>query len=218
MDCCSVGFLVVTDYYTTICTGCGRERQSGITPCLTDVGTNAPLRMSCYLRNKRFETQLDCVIHPLHATFPKSVTLYHMQLKAPFKNMKELVGALKTLTVAKSYTHLHLYSIKYLESYRPPTPVSKRTRYDMLTCFSKVEQRFLSSAKPQGERLGGTAFFSYPWLLLKLLKMFGLQEYTPFVKHISCRKRNAKYESLWKELTLDIMLKEFGVLFKGLRD
>ena len=212
MNCCSNAFFVVTDYYTTICTCCGRERESGITPSLTDIGSNAPLRMSCYLRNKRFETQLDCVINPLHATFPKSITLYHMQLKAPFKSMKALVSALKTLTVAKSYTHLHLYSIKYLESYTPPALVSKRTRYDMMTCFCKVEQLFLSASKP------GTAFFSYPWLLLKILKMFGLQEYTPFVKHISCRKRNAKYESLWKELTLHIVLKEFGILFKGFSD
>ena len=206
MECCG-SMCVISDYYTSICTTCGREIEIGISPSKNDVGTNAPLRISCYLRHKRFENHLDCVINPLHSTFPKSITLYHLQRVAPFRSMRMLINTLKTLTVAKSYTHLHLYSIKYLSTYHPPTFVPPCTRFDILRCFSKVEQRFIS-------RDSRGAFFSYPWLLSKLLCLFGLEEYTCYVKNISCRKRNKKYEKLWKFLALDVMFEEFRVLLK----
>lgn len=206
MECCGT-MCVVSDYYTSICTLCGKEIQIGITPSKTDVGTNAPLRISCYRRHKRFENHLDCVINPLHATFPKSITLYHLQTLAPFRSMRILINALKTLTVPKSYTHLHLYSIKYLSTYKPPKPVTRSIRCDILRSFSKVEHRFI-------EQSSKCAFFSYPWLLSKLLCVFGLEEYTCYVKNISCRKRNAKYDKLWKHLALDVVLEEFRVLFK----
>ena len=201
---CDHSCFVHSSYYTEICTGCGLERQIPYTPNCYDVGYNAPLRVSCYSRNKRFETQLDCIIKPLTAPFPKSKTLYLLGRQAPYQSVSALVNALKGIPGPKSYTHLHLYCIKFLAGYKPPRTVSKLMRYDMVSFFMKVECAFRSSEHK--------TFFSYPWLLTKFLSLFGLAEHLAYVKNISCRKRASKYESLWKELTLDVMFEEFGVL------
>ena len=196
---CDHSSVVNTDYYTQICTNCGLELQVGHFPCSTDIGTNAPLRISCYLRNKRFQNQLECVVMPLHASFPKSITMYLLKQHAPYKTIRSLIQQLKSIQGPKSYIHLHYYCINFLENYTPMPVVCKQTRYDIVSFFMKVENRFLSNHD--------TAFFSYPWLLIKLLNMFGLQKFTPYVKNISCRKRVAKYDRLWKSLTLDVMFK-----------
>ena len=191
---CTHESTVESDYYTTICTDCGLEKQGPIYPSRSDVGSNAPLTLSFYSRYKRFQTHLDCVINPQHATFPKPITIARLLPFAPFASVGELLKTLKRIPHPKTYVHLHYYCVRFLKDYKPPALMNTFARYDLLSLFARVETEFKRKTPAD------TAFFSYPWLLTKLLTRFGCERFTPFIKNISCRKRAAKYEAMWQTL------------------
>ena len=201
-----------TDYATRVCTLCGFEIQGPLRARYHDVGDKAPLYISAYSRHKRFYNFLMCVVDPIFATHPPPKTIFMLMQDEPFQNLDGLLSELKRKkTHQKSYCHMHYYARRFLSGYKELAKLSKVQINNMMSFFGRVETTF--------ERSGLTcSFFSYPWLCRKLLLLFGFERFTPFVKTIICKKRVAKYETLWTQLGLDIVLKQFRVRLDGFND
>jgi hypothetical protein len=201
---------VLTDYSTLVCTGCGIETQVGLIPQMVPLN-GAPLGITHYSRYKRFVNYVDCIINPLKASHPPNKVLYLLHEFAPFSGPKEIIQRLKMLNARnKSYQHLHMYCVKYQSNYRIHKQVSKLIRHQLIRSFNFIEDLFVHKCKK--------SFFSYPWLLIQLLHLFGLSEYTQYAKNIGCKRRKQKYVRLWKELGVDIMLLERRMVSEALID
>ena len=201
-----------TDYSTRVCTFCGLEQAAPLQPRYYDIGDKAPLYISAYSRHKRFYNFLMSVVDPIFATHPPQKTIYLLMQDKQFESLDELLSELKRKkTHQKSYCHLHYYARRFWTGYEEPAKLSKVQVNNVMSFFGKVEATF--------ERAGLTcSFFSYPWLCRKLLLLFGFERFTPFVKTIICKKRIKKYESLWNELGLNVVLEQFRVRFNRLHD
>ena len=102
-----------------------------------------------------------------------------------------------------------MYCVKYQTNYKQPPRVSKQMRHSIIRSFNFIEDIYLRKCK--------RSFFSYPWLLTQLMKLFGLTEYTQYAKNIGCKRRKQKYITLWGELGVDVMLLERGMISETLK-
>jgi len=151
-------------------------------------------------------------VDPVFATHPPHRTIGLLMVDQPFDSLKTLLKELKCKqTHYKSYSHLHYYARRFVTGYREPPKLSKVQINNFMSFFAQVEMMFERSKM-------NCSFFSYPWLCRKMLVLFGHERFVPFVKTIICKKRNAKYELLWENLGLNIVLKEFRIRFKGFDD
>jgi hypothetical protein len=201
---------VSTDYSTLVCTGCGIETEVPLIPQLVPL-TSAPLGITQYSRYKRFVNYVDCIIGPLKASHPPNQVLFLLHGFKPFSDPQAIIKRLKMLkTRNKSYQHLHMYCVKYQSHYVSPPNVNKLIRHELIRSFNFIEDLFVRGCKQ--------SFFSYPWLLIQLLNLFGLSEYTQYAKNIGCKRRKQKYITLWKDLGVDIMLLKRGMIPKTLKD
>ena len=205
---CTHSFLE-TDYGTKVCVNCGIEHSGPIRPRYHDVGDSAPLYISTYSRHKRFYNFLLCIIDPVFASHPPHKTIALLMEDKPFSNLGELLTELKQKdTHQKSYAHLHYYARRFVVGYTEPRKLSRIQINNIMSFFAQVEQCFECAHL-------NCSFFSYPWLCRKLLLLFGYERFVPFVKTIICKKRIAKYESLWQNLGLDIVLEKFRIRLEG---
>ena len=203
---------IETDYATTVCVECGIEEAGPIRPRYHDVGDKAPLYISAYSRHKRFFNFLTCVVDPIFATHPPPKTIAMLMVDQPFSGLDELLCVLKKKkTNQKSYSHLHYYARRFVTGYVEPTKLSKVELNNIMSFFAKVESCFVCAKL-------NCSFFSYPWLCRKILLLFGYRRFVCFVKSIICKKRIAKYETLWNTLGLNIVLKQFWIRLQGFDD
>jgi hypothetical protein len=145
------------------------------------------------------------------ATHPPGRVLFLLSETAPYKTPQEIILRLKSLkTRNKSYQHLHMYCLKYQVNYEAPQKPSNIIRHAIIRTFNFIEDLFIHK--------GMRSFFSYPWLLIQLLTMYGLNQYVQFTKNIGCKKRKQKYTSMWDELGVNIMLLERGMIPEALKD
>ena len=208
---CSHSF-VETDFGTTVCVDCGLEQMGPIRPRYHDVGDKAPLYISSYSRHKRFHNFLLCVVDPIFATHPPQKTIALLMVDHPFENLDALLAELKTKkTHQKSYSHLHYYARRFVTGYTKPKMLSNVEINNIMSFFAQVENCFECSHL-------NCSFFSYPWLCRKILLLFGYSRFVEYVKPIICKKRIAKYETLWNTLGLDIVLKKFRVRLERFDD
>ena len=201
-----------TDYSTRVCVLCGLELKGPIKPRYHDVGDKAPLYISAYSRHKRFYNFLMCVVDPIFATHPPQKTIALLMADESFASLSELLTELKQKkTHQKSYSHLHYYARRFVTGYQEPPKLSKVQINNVMSFFAQVESCF--------EQANLTcSFFSYPWLCRKMLLLFGCGRFVPFVKTIICKKRIAKYEALWQQLGLDVVLEKFRIRLEGFND
>jgi len=189
---CNCGATIVyTDYNTCICTGCGIEKCTPLTNTDVFFQGGGPLSV-CYSRLKRFETMVNAVCYPrqLHPKI-RIVRLLQTQVH---DSPESVLDHLKTIKMSnKHYSHLHLYCMIAQHSYVKPEYVPKYIVLNILRTFTDIEQKF-NLTKP------ANTFFSYTWLLRKLLAEFALTEYVQYVKKIKCSKRNSMYETLYNTM------------------
>ena len=189
---CNCGFVFVyTDYSTKICTSCGLEKQIPYTNTDFFFQSGGPLTV-CYSRLKRFETMLNSVCYP-RQNHPKLRIIKVLQTKQ-HQSSESVLDHLKAIKQSnKHYSHLHLYCMITQKNYVKPAYVAKTIILDILRKFTEIEQRFNTL------KLTST-FFSYTWLLRKLLSDFQLSPYVKFVKKIKCPKRNDTYQQLYTQM------------------
>jgi hypothetical protein len=92
----------------------------------------------------------------------------------------------------KRFCSIHLFAtltVDHHPLYIPPPP-EFRTR--LIRLFDEVLARHKTHGTKQ--------FFSYPWLLRKLLTIIGCPQYNQYIKRIRCKRRRRKYEEMLREM------------------
>lgn len=185
---------VISNYDTQICTRCGVEKALGLTPQI-DYGQSTPLIIG-YSRGTRFKMLLDKLFRPLLYGKMNSEVLESLYRISPntFKNGYELLEWLGRLNIPnKCYQSAHSYFLFHTGNKVMPTP-SAHDIHNIELQFVRLETKFLRSCEI------GSSFFSYNWLLRKLLLKHNQTYYIQFVKPIKCKRRSSKYNLLFSSL------------------
>ena len=192
---CSHKLVVVTDYNTQICTCCGIETQVCIVPQLS-YGNSSPLVLG-YSRGARFKTILEKLLNPRVYGKANHRVLYELSRlpKNHFKNGFELLKWLAALRIPnKNYQCSHYYYIYVTKPKEYPTPPPIVVMNALEQQFNQIENKYLASSQDF------RSFFSYNWILKKLLENNDLDYYIQFVKPIKCKRRLIKYNAMYTKI------------------
>ena len=183
----------MTEYSTQICGDCGLEKNIPIETRNTHFTLNQPLWVG-YSRVNRFRKILKLLFFPgAHGSVPGKVFLI-MKQKGPFDSVSEMCDFLKSLkSRTKNYNAIHLYAKYFVKNYVAPKPPLLNIRQHMLADFSLLE-RGMSLHFPDRR------FFSYRWLLIKLLQKYELFCYVPFVKPLVNKISSKKYDQMFQKI------------------
>ena len=183
-----------SDYNTSICQCCGIEQRAALKP--TEGYTeNVPLDAG-YSRHHRMSTLLKQLFRPRFFGSPNSEVTANALKHGPFKNGEELLLWLAKLKVKhKQYQNAHYYFAIADPKHEIRSPPCTSTILKIERKFTQIEKLFMSRAHHY------TSFFSYNWLLRKLLYRQECKYYLQFVKPIKCKKRAQTYEAMWEFFT-----------------
>jgi hypothetical protein len=120
-----------------------------------------------------------------------------LSASAPFKTTQEIICCLKNSNLrTKYYNSLHIFSKAFLSDYKAPKNTNQLTIQNLLKhMFEEVLFRW-------NRYQSDLSFFSYAWLLEKLLKHIGLYvTYKPFLKVLIGPNRRKGYDIRWKQIT-----------------
>ena len=188
---CNHSDCVDTDY-SIICLDCGVERR--ILKIVAGYSENSPLWIG-YSRVGRFRKILNKLLFPKrYGSIPSRIHYELLQEREKFVTILDLIGAIKQFKMTnKEYNGLHLYCLLFLKDCPQLTPPRPNIIEAMCGDVNVIERRLMYKNPSQ-------RFFSYRWLLGKLLKKYNLHQYIPFVKPIVTLKTCIKYETLYDDI------------------
>jgi hypothetical protein len=180
-----------TTYYTQLCSLCGIEKNSGI-KSQTGYTINQPLWFG-YSRTNRFRKILNLLFKPeLYGSISGKIIL-EMQ-KKEFQNIRELLVFLKKIkSKKKNYNSMHYYAKMFVPRFKQLRAPSIRIQESILSDFSLVENL-------HKEMFSTKRFFSYRWLLRKLLVKYKLFKFMPLVKKVQNKHSNKRYLAMYNTL------------------
>lgn len=178
-----------SSYYTKICCECGLE-VNGYLSIEATYTQNLPLNMG-YSRTKRFRQMLLSIVDPTkHCSMDGRTQVLLGDRK--FENVTELLKALKRVkSKNKQYSSLHLYAIRYVNNHISPPAPHKPAINIIMSEFYKIENG-------HDHNFRGDQFFSYRWLLEKLLRKHGFSQFCVYVKKLQNAKSIEYYEGMYK--------------------
>jgi hypothetical protein len=149
-----------------------------------------------YSRGARFKILLDKLFKPL--LFGRTNARVLLKLNDipanQFENGQELLKWMSGLNIAnKAYQSAHSYFLFY-KDINPRSPPPTPTIHNIELDFVRIEYGFSRS------KYKNSSFFSYNWLLHKLLNIHQQHYYTQFIKPIKCHRRFKKYEDMWNHI------------------
>jgi len=185
---CGINLLKIDQESCAVCPECGiTERYLTI----DSKGFGENVHICVYSRTKRFETMLRSLLYP--AFDHKDTTVFEFLSKQKYDTLQELQMAMKKSGAKEKRFHsLHLFTKLLCKDYKPiqPPPIEFFRR--VMVLFDEVLTRFNAERKHN--------FFSYPWLMQRLLNLLGETRYNPYIKQIRCKKRVKHYEKLYERL------------------
>ena len=186
---CSHSFFE-SEYCTKICRSCGLERIH--TPKPHEGFTeNVPLDHG-YSRHHRMNMLLKQLFTPQYYGTPNSEVVANVLMHGPFFDGHDLLDWISRLKVKhKQYQNAHYYFAISNPAYNFHPPPSVETIQAIELSFHRLEHKFTTCNH------GYNSFFSYNWLLRKLLRQSNLVFYLQFVKNIKCKKREKVYQKMW---------------------
>ena len=191
---CTTPHIIYTDYQTQVCTYCGEETLGPLENRDFQFDSGGPLFQS-YSRNRRFAAMLRAVLYPSQF-HPKYAIITKLKELGPHTSIDSILLSLRKIKLPnKQYQFLHLYCKLIQVDYIEPPFVPKKVFNNLMREFADVEHHF--------ERTDKSTFFSYNWLLRKLLTDSDLPEYADFIKKIKCKQRNQLYEAMFQEIMQD---------------
>ena len=151
-----------TEYCTLVCRVCGVETRTYLKP--TEGYTeNVPLDPG-YSRHHRMKILLKQLFRPQYYGSPNSEVIANALKHGPFEDGTELLKWLSKLQVKhKQYQNAHYYFAIASPGYKFPQPPNVEKVLSIERAFHNLEQRFVSRTHSY------KSFFSYNWLLRKLL-------------------------------------------------
>ena len=196
---CKCGARIVVTSHSRICTECGREVRY-VSPQIQAYqdSPRCSIVATPYSRKQRFLQLLRKVLG-VDAGPPVNDKVWRvLAASAPYKTSNDIVLCLKNSTLkSKHYTSLHAFSKLHLTNYTPPNCHlhTHAIESQLGVLFSEIEflwYRYQSTS----------SFFSYAWLLEKLLRHIGVfRDYKMYLKMLVCPNRRAKYEKRWGLIT-----------------
>lgn len=203
--CCDRQMLHVEADSCYVCSLCGKNRHC-LTVRATKFGEN--VTVCVYSRSKRFEMMLKAVLYP--SFDKKDTTMYkHLADYDKINSIIELEAAMKTCnTKEKRFHSLHLFSKLLCGEYIAIAPPTINYYKQVMNLFDEILCQFNAKST--------TNFFSYPWLLKKLLNVTGVTRYDAFIKKIRCKKRNMYYQNMLHDLVdtcpTSYLIRECGII------
>ena len=182
--------VLLEDDANYVCMGCGTVLQTYLRPQNNRFGEN--VNVCVYSRSKRFEIMLRALLYP--AFDVKDETMYkHLARKAMYGSLEGLRNEMKRCTIKEKRFHsLHLFATLLCPNHISPKPPEHRYFKRIMILFDELLCQYNSKKRKK--------FFSYPWLIRKLLNVTNEYRYDSYIKKIRCKKRNAFYETLYKTL------------------
>ena len=207
----------LSDYHTQICRLCGIEIKLSIIPQF-EYGQQSPLCVG-YSRVARFRTILDQLFSPLLHGSPNHRVLAALN-KQPKKKLTDGHDLLQFMNILqipdKRYQLAHYYFAWYDRDYVVPPRPHANVLGDMERLFFRLECNYNMNANYCHK-----SFFSYNWLLQRLLTIFKLFHYKQFVKQVKCSKRQERYNTMFLELTHsdnDVIIEDVSLANRKLLD
>ena len=191
MYCSNHSDVFITDYCTRVCKDCGWETRVGL--CTSDqYTTNCPLVVG-YSRHTRVKSILEQLFEPFLYGNPCQEIVYIIKRdKLTFADGNELQKWLNDQPIKnKKYTCCHYYFAIANSSYQVPPPPSSDKFRQVLREFHHLETQFNFTKHSY------RSFFSYNWLLRKLLTNCKLEHYVQFIKPIKCSGRRRVYSRMF---------------------
>ena len=196
---CNCNGSVIVTLFSHICTECGSEVPF-VSPQIQTFHEQprCGIVTSPYSRKQRFIILLRKILGVDNGPRHKDRVWRVLANSAPFRTTDDIISCLKHSSLrSKHYTSLHVFAKLYLTHYTPPvcdlSPHEIENKMDVL--FDEVEFlwcRYQSSK----------SFFSYAWLLEKLLRHINVfPSYSQYLKVLVCPNRRHKYHTRWKSLT-----------------
>lgn len=153
---------------------------------------NDPLQICFYQRKKRFEQIMLKIVWPTIEN--KDVPVYKLLSGKRYNSAQHVMRTLKKLKVKdKRYHSIHAFCKYFQRDYIPPTLFTLQNKKNALCVFRNVEEMFL-------KHKSDVPFFSYAWLIRKILNLLDLHEFDLYIKKIRCPKRNLYYEEMFNDL------------------
>jgi hypothetical protein len=166
-----------------------------ITPQL-NYGNSSPLILG-YSRGTRFKCILEKLFYPRLFGKPNARVLYNLSIlpKDYFVNGHALLKWLAALSIPnKNYQCTHYYFIFITKPRKFPIPPHQLIIHKIEEDFVAIENAFQSWPKKY------KSFFSYNWILRKILQKYSLDYFLQFVKPIKCKRRLKKYNTMYTEI------------------
>jgi len=202
---CKSKDVYVTDYHTLLCLQCGLESQTAFEMNPIHVSYNCchhqPFAVG-YNRQKRFRTMLINVVFGTCNSADENMLKYLAQ----FQNYVDESSLLKQMKKSnlrdKRYTSLHLFSRLFLPSYKKPVIPCN---WDVV---EKSIMRMFSEIELVHRKMFSKPFFSYVWLLQKIIIYHGLCMYSKYIKKLKCPNRVKAYDNDFTQIMTTLCQKD----------
>ena len=183
---------------TFVCIKCGKEKAYLSTRCVSfNHPPHTSIVVSPYSRKTRFTGLLRKILGVDSGPIASDTVWQFLSASAPFQRTEDIILCLKNSPLkTKYYNCIHVFAKSFLRNYEKPQCV-----------YSTLEiERFLGDLFEEVmfqwcRHSNNTSFFSYAWLLEKLLKQLHIfHVYKLFLKVLICPTRRLKYDTRWNSL------------------
>lgn len=182
----------ITQQHTYVCTECGIE-EPFLVPNTSDFQRQ---RLVCpYSRTVRFRELLEKLVGMSNGPPVKDPIWQHLSKGAPYQTPQDITRAVKLSGLkSKHYAELHVFCKCFLKDYKAPSIDPHTVCRCLRADFENVLFRWY-----RRNRQRSPTFFSYNWVLEKLLLARGITEFDIYLKRLLCPTRRAMYALMWKE-------------------
>jgi len=111
--------------------------------------------------------------------------------------IKRVKGILKKLKLSEYYEHT-VYIVSRLTG-RPPPSLSRDTEEKIKYMFKQIQEPFMRHCP--SSRIN---FLSYSYVLHKIFKMLGLEEYVVYFELLKSREKLRIQETIWEKICNDL--------------
>ncbi len=210
---CNDPVIRLTNEHTEVCINCGVEKRVLLLEPINisysqSMSVNAT-QNTMYSRSKRFASMLDQIVLGSWCQSDEKM-VDHLKTSPKFKTVKDMMTVMKTSKLRdKRYSSIHYFSRCFLRGSKRPDPVPNwlETRRVLVQAFSDFERVFRIHMKQP--------FVSYAWILQKFLNVFGLSRFIPYIKVLKCKRRQKKYEMLFKQVSEQLRISDTPSIIAG---
>ena len=183
---------------TYVCLDCGRESDTYLSPQFTTYAQYYQTNVQGYSRVNRFIDLFSKIIGISSGPTATDPVWNHLAKNAPYDTCQDIVCRLKQSSLRnKHYADLHIFCKCFLKNYKPLR--IKNVPY----LLEKTRKIFEDIAFLWNKYCVQKTFFSYAWLMERMLCYLKLTDLLIYLKPLQCKHRRDKYRK-YIDLFIDI--------------